>query len=75
MAEQQQQIDFSKVVGELYIESYHRLGLVEQKYQNIITDLRRQVSTLESENTMLKKVLEKASGAEQPKTTLPGIGS
>lgn len=64
------QIDLSKVVGELYIESYRHSAVLEQKYQGLLQELRKKITDLEAENTMLKRVVEKASGAEQQiKTT------
>ncbi len=51
--------EICKIVGNLYLESYRRVSTMESHFQSIVSQYIDRNNSLQQENDILKKTLEK----------------
>lgn len=52
--------DVCKIVGSLYLDSYHRVSTLESHFRSILEQLEQQNTELSRENGILKQELDSA---------------
>ena len=51
--------DIARIIGSLYLDSHHRIQVIEEQFQAVVSDLQNKIEQLQIENNLLKDQLRK----------------